>query len=171
MPRELERRAVLLSASTNKKAIVQRFDRETLYGYLNLGSYQQPNGVELLNQSGNLLLIPYEDLKSVTLVREFEAPDPNERKIFTTRPKHAGLWIRMRFRDNEELDGLLANNLLLLEPYGFTFTPPDPTSNSQKVFVPKQALTEFHVLAVVGSPQRRPKPKAPPKDQLGLFEA
>lgn len=160
-----------LSASTNKKAMVQRFDRESLYGYLNLATYLQPKGIELLNQSGNLLMLPYEDIKSVSLVRDFEGPDPSEKRLFTTRPKHAGLWVRMRFRDNEELDGLLANNLLLLDPYGFTFTPPDPSSNAQKVFVPRQALAEFHVLAVVGSPQRRSKPKPASKDQLGLFES
>jgi hypothetical protein len=162
-----------LSASTNKKALIQRFDRESLYGYLNLSTYLQPKGVELLNLSGTLLSIPYEEIKSVTLVRDFEAPNPNEKKTFTTRPKSAGLWVRMRFRDNEQMDGLLPNNLLQNEAYGFSFTPPDPSSNSQRVFVPKQALSEFLVLAVVGSPQykpQKPKSKPAPKDQMGLFE-
>ena len=31
----------------------------------------------------------------------------------------------MKFRDQELMDGILANNLLQLEPYGFTVTPPD----------------------------------------------
>lgn len=160
-----------MSVSTNKKALIQRFDRENLYGYLNLATYLQPKGIELLSLAGNLLFVPYDDVKCVSLVREFEAPDPAEKKLFANRPKHSGLWVRMRFRDNEELDGLLPNNLLLLEPYGFTFTPPDPSSNSQKVFVPKQALAEFHVLAVIGSP-RLPKHKGKPasKEQMGLFE-
>lgn len=153
--------------------MIQRFDRETLYGYLNPASCLQPRGVELLSQEGSLLFLPYDDIKLVAWVREFAAPDPAERRLFTTRPKHPGLWVRMRFRDNEERDGLLANNLLLLDPYGFHFTPPDAAANAQKIFVPRQALTEFHVLAVVGSPQVRAakaKAKAPSRDQLGLFE-
>ncbi|MCZ2156472.1 MAG: hypothetical protein LC114_21640 [Bryobacterales bacterium] len=158
--------------STNKKALIQRFDRETLYGYLNPGAFLQPGGVELLNLSGNLLLAPYSEIRMVSFVREFEAPDPGERRLFTTRPKAPGLWVRMRFRDNEQMDGLLANNLLLLDPYGFSVTPPDASSNSQRIFVPKQALKEFQVLAVVGSPRRRMQPakgKAA-KEQMGLFE-
>jgi hypothetical protein len=162
-----------VSSSTNKKAFIQRFDRENLFGYLNLATYLQPRGVELLNLAGNLLMIPYEEVKSVALVRDFVDPDPDERKLFATRPKSPGLWVRMRFRDNEQMDGLLANNLLQLEPYGFSFTPPDPSSNNQRIFVPKQALLDFHVLAVVGSLQRRDqraRPKPVAKDQLGLFE-
>ncbi|MCC6366448.1 MAG: hypothetical protein IT165_23255 [Bryobacterales bacterium] len=162
-----------MSVSTNKKAIIQRFDRETLYGYLNPGTFLQATGVELLNLSGNLLLAPYSEIRMVSFVREFEAPDPGERRLFTTRPKTPGLWVRMRFRDNEQMDGLLANNLLLLDPYGFSVTPPDPSSNSQRIFVPKQALKEFQVLAVVGSPQRRmapPRVKPAAKEQMGLFE-
>lgn len=148
--------------------MIQRFDRETLYGYLNLSAYLQPKGVELLNQSGILLLVPYEEIKSVSLVRAFEAPDPNEKKVFTTRPKTPGLWVRMRFRDDDHMDGLLPNDLLGQEPYGFSVTPPSASSNSQRIFVPRQALRDLQVIAVVGSQTR--KPKETPREQMGLFE-
>ncbi|HUQ94727.1 MAG TPA: hypothetical protein VM120_23805 [Bryobacteraceae bacterium] len=136
------------------------------------GSFLQPKGTELLSLSGNLLLVPYEEIKIVSFVRDFVAPDPTEKRLYTTRPKSPGLWVRMRFRDNDRMDGLLANNLLLMESYGFSFTPPDPSSNSQRVFVPRQALLEFQVLAVIGSAQgREQKAKSKVvKDQLGLFE-
>jgi len=161
-----------VAASTSKKALIQRFERENLYGYLNLATYLQPDGVEILNPSGSILRIPYEEIKTVCLVREFEAPEANEKRVFTTRPKSQGLWVRMRFRDNELMEGLMANNLLAIEPYGLSFTPPDPSSNIQRVFVPKQAVTGFQVLAVVGSPQRAGKLKTKPvaKEQMGLFE-
>lgn len=162
-----------MSVSTNKKALIQRFERDNLYGYLNLSTYLQPNGVELLNPSGTLLVVPYSEIKTVCLVREFEAPDPDEKRLFSTRPKTHGLWVRMYFRDNDQMEGLMANNLLSVEPQGFSFTPPDPSSNIQRVFVPRQALTGFQVLAVVGSPQRtkhKAKEKLVPKEQMGLFE-
>jgi hypothetical protein len=77
----------------------------------------------------------------------------------------------MRFRDNDEMDGLLPNNLLN-DVYGFQFTPPDPSSNVQKLFVPRQALAGIEVLAVVGSKVKaaKPKPKPEPQGQISLFE-
>ena len=81
-----------------------------------------------------------------------------------------GLWVRLRFRDGDAMDGLLANNLLQLENQGFTIIPPDPGFQNQRVFVPKAALTEVQVLGVVGSPLRRRKAKPEAKEQIGLFE-
>jgi hypothetical protein len=132
-----------VSSSTNKKAIVQRFDRENLYGYLNLTTYLQPRGVELLNLAGTLLLIPYEEIKAVCFVKEFEAPNPNDRRLFSNRPKSNGLWVRMRFRDSDQMDGLLANNLVLTEPYGFSLTPPDPSSNTQRITFRRRVCAVF----------------------------
>ena len=76
----------------------------------------------------------------------------------------------MTFRDDEVMEGILANNLLQLDPYGFTIVPPDPYSNNQRIFLPKAALKELQVLGVVGSPLKRRKPKPEPKEQIGLFE-
>ena len=157
-----------MSSSTSKKTIIQRFDRENLQGYLSLSAYLQLSGVEILTQAGNLLLVPYSEIKTVSLVRDFAPPDPAERKLFATRPKTPGLWVRFRFRDNDVMDGLLANDLLRLETYGFSITPPDASSNTQRIFVPKAALSEIRVLAVVGSQPRTPK--EPSKDQISLFE-
>jgi hypothetical protein len=110
-------------------------------------------------------------LKSVQFVKDFEPPDPaGERKVFSTRPKMDGLWVRVKFRDGEVMDGILANNLLLIESQGFTVVPPDPYSNNQRLFLPRAALSELQVLGVVGSPLRRRKPKPVPKEQIGLFD-
>jgi hypothetical protein len=104
-------------------------------------------------------------------VKDFEPPDPSaERKTFGTRPKMDGLWVRLKFRDGEVMDGILANNLLAIEAHGFTVVPPDPYSNNQRLFLPRAALTELQVLGVVGSPLRRPKAKPVPKEQIGLFD-
>jgi hypothetical protein len=81
-----------------------------------------------------------------------------------------GLWVRMRFRDGEIMDGILSNNLLQIEPYGFTFIPPEPYSNNQRIFSPREALSELHVLGVVGSPLTRRRRKEVPQEQISLFE-
>jgi hypothetical protein len=81
-----------------------------------------------------------------------------------------GLWIRMRFRDGDAMDGMLANNLLLFDSFGFSVVPPDPGFQNQRVFVPRAALTGIQVLGVVGSPLRMKKPKPVPKEQLSMFD-
>jgi len=161
-----------MGASTSKKVIIRRFDREPLSGFVNPQSYLQAGGLEVLSATGVLTIVSYEEVKVVYFVRDFDAEEPQgERRVFSSRPKMSGLWVRMRFRDGEVMDGLVSNNLLQMEPQGFTFVPPSPSSNSQKVFVPRAALSEFHVLGVVGSPLRprkgRPKGAA---EQIGLFD-
>jgi hypothetical protein len=160
-----------LAGSTSKKVRISRFDREPLLGYVNSLTYLRPGGVELLTPDGNYSVVPYDEVKAVQFVKDFEPPDPaSERKVFSTRPKMDGLWVRVKFRDGEVMDGILANNLLLMESQGFTVVPPDPYSNNQRLFLPRAALIELQVLGVVGSPLRRRKPKPVPKEQIGLFD-
>jgi len=160
-----------LAGSTTKKVLIRRFDREPLTGFVNAQSYLQPEGIELLTPSGTLSVVPYSDIKVVCFVKDFDTPEPEqERKVFNTRPKTDGLWVRMELRDGEVLDGILSNNLLQLAPEGFTVTPPDAYSNNQRLFVPRAALAQFNVLGVVGSPLTRRKAKPAPQGQIGLFE-
>jgi hypothetical protein len=160
-----------LAASTAKKVVIRRFDREPLTGFVNAQTYLQPQGVELLTPGGACIVAPYSEIKVVCFVRDFGSVEPTqEKKVFNTRPKTDGLWVRMQLRDGEVLDGILSNNLLQLTPEGFTVTPPDAYSNNQKLFVPRAALSQLNVLGVVGSPLTRRKPKPAPEGQIGLFE-
>ena len=142
-----------MASSTTKKVVVRRFDRESISGFVNPFSYLQATSIELLKQDGALTVLPYEEVKSVNFVKDFEA-DAEPSRIFMTRPKLEGLWVRMMFRDGEVLDGILPNNLLSWDIAGFTVTPPEPDSNNQRVFVPRSALKNIQVLGVVGSPLR-----------------
>ena len=160
-----------MPGSTSKRVIVERFDRESLKGFVNLASWLQDAGIELLSPEGNVAAVPYQEIKAVCFVKDFEGtPWQRERKIFTTRPKTEGLWVRMLFRDGDFLDGVLANDLLHLEPQGFSVVPPDPSANNQRIFVPRAALRDLKVLGVIGSPLRRRKRVPPSEDQIKLFE-
>jgi hypothetical protein len=76
----------------------------------------------------------------------------------------------MRFRDNEVMEGLMPNDLTHLGPDGYLVTPPDTRSNTQRIFVPRSALTEMLVLAVIGGQQaRRRGLAAADTRQPGLF--
>lgn len=159
-----------MAGSTTKKAVLRRFDREPLAGYVNPISFLQAEGIELLSAHGNVATIPYDEVKTVSFVREFDTLDAGERRVFNTRPKMEGLWMSFQFRDGEVMEGVMPNNLLPVEPHGFTIIPPDPYSNQQRVFIPRRALRSVEVLGVVGSPLKKRKPKAPAKEQIGLFD-
>jgi hypothetical protein len=160
-----------LAGSTNKKVLVSRFDREPLSGFVNPQNYLLQDGLELLSQDGAVTIVPYSDVKLVCFVRDFQQGEPRkELRLFTTRPKMEGLWIRMRFRDGDAMDGLLSNNLLQLETYGFSVIPPDPGFQNQRVFIPRAAVTEVQVMGVIGSPLRIRKTKPTPKEQIDLFD-
>ena len=159
-----------MSPSTTKKVLVRRFDREPVNGFASPQHYLQPTGIEILKVDGSMLLLPYREIKCVAFVRDFPSADtPEERKVFHTRPKMEGLWVRMLFRDSDLMEGILPNNLLQIDPYGFSFVPPDPFSNNQRIFVPREALRDIHVLGVVGGRAGKAK-KAEAKDQIKLFE-
>ena len=157
--------------TTNKKVFVTRFERESVPGFVQTPGGFTEASVELLTPAGNLLQLPYQEVKAVCFVRDFESGDTwREHRSFTSRPKTAGLWVRLVFRDGDTAEGILANNLLLTEPNGYYVIPPDPTFQNQRMFVPRAALREVQVLGVIGSrPRRVPKPVTGESDQLTMF--
>lgn len=162
-----------LAGSTSKKVFVSRFDREPVAGFVNPQGYLQEDGVEVMSLEGNRLVVPFADVKLVCFVRDFERGETwRMNRAFTSRPKSMGLWIRLRFRDGDSLEGLIPNNLMLLDPLGFTLVPPDPTFQNQRMFVPKAGLSQVQVLGVIGSPLRiqKGKPKPPPEGRLEMFD-
>jgi len=160
----------LLTSSTKKKALIRRFERETLAGYVSSVTFLEPGGVDLLSADGLVTRVPYEEIKTVDFVREFDVPKDEERQVFQTRPKMAGLWVSFHFRDGEIMEGILPNNLLQIEHQGFVVVPPDPYGNRQRVLVPRAALRSVEVLGVVGSPLKKRKAKPAPEGQIGLFD-
>lgn len=159
-----------MAASTTKKALIRRFDREPLQAFVNPRDYLQPNGIETLSPAGAVVFIGYYDLKNVCFVKEFDAP-AEPAKQFQTRPKMDGLWVRMKYRDGDVMDGILPNNLLQWDRYGYSVIPPEPYSNNQRIFVPREALTDIQVLGVVGSPLTKGTRRKPAVDgQPTLFD-
>ena len=151
--------------------VIERFGREPLKGFVNPQTWLLPEGVEIISTNGTVIVAPYDEIKTVCFVKDLESRSSGpERRIFTTRPKSEGLWVRMLFRDGDFLDGVAPNNLLQFEPYGFTVVPPDASANHQRVFAPRAALADLKVLGVIGSPLRRRKRVPPSKDQIKLFE-
>ena len=92
-----------------KKIVIRRFEREALQGFVNPQAYLRAEGLEVLSPSGAVLVVPYDDVKAAYFVRDFDAGEPSaEHRLFLTRPKTNGVWVRMKFRDGEVMDGLIA---------------------------------------------------------------
>lgn len=159
--------------ATNKKVIVARFDREPVPGFLQAPEGFTADAVELLSPSGSLVRVPYSEVKAVCFVRDFEdgaqwAPH----RAYGARPKIPGLWVRLTFQDGDTSEGMLPNNLVLVEPPGFHIVLPEASFAGQRFFIPKEALRELVVLGVVGSSvKRRPAEKRTTvdKDQMEMF--
>jgi Family of unknown function (DUF6982) len=146
------------TASTHKKVAVFLLDGGFEPGYLNPAALDSANAVELLTPGGELRSIPPQRVKAICFVREFTGPFEPERKTFLSRPKLDGLWVRLRFRDEDEMEGVVPNDLLAMLGSGVQLTPPDLHGNVVRMFIPRTALLEMKVLGVVGV-ARRPQPK------------
>jgi hypothetical protein len=154
--------------STHKKVIVRKMDRDSLTGYVAGANFVNDGKLELLTQSGKVIFIDLRDVKGVYFVRDFADGEDVGRKTFTTRPRSEGLWVRIEFTDNDMLEGLMPNDLALLTGDGYLIIPPDTRSNTQRIFVPRSALTSLTVLAVIGGGIQRRREKD--ARQVPMFE-
>src|SRR3954468_2615320 len=155
-------------ASTHKKVVVRKFDRDSLNGFVASNNFVSEGKLQILNTAGNVVLIELREVKGVYFVREFGDSESLTRKTFTTRPRTEGLWVRLRFKDSEVLEGLMPADLTQSTPEGFLVNPPDQRSNTQRIFVPRTALESLTVLAVIGATRR--KRAAQDQRQVPMFE-
>lgn len=144
------------STSTHKKVVVLLLDGSSQKGYLNPTHLGRSSEVDLLSVSGERRAVALDRVKSIHFVREFTESFELERKTFLSRPKLDGLWVRLRFRDEDSLEGIVPNNLLDFLDAGIQITPPDLHGNTIRMFVPRSALIEMKVLGVVGVARRVP---------------
>ena len=161
-------------ASAQKKVIVRRFLGDGLPGYLPQGSFVRQGAIDLLDLHGRISPLPLTDVKYVAYVRDFNlgdnaSPERLSRRTFLARPRSEGLWIRITFRNPPSaasdlrspdlLEGLASTDISLLDELladvGVHLTPPDVRSNTQRLFVPRSAIAELQILAVVTSPSKK----------------
>ena len=143
-------------------------DKKPFRGYLNPARLGQSDPIDVLTPDGEHQPIPLSKVRSIYFVREFSDDYEPERKAFLSRPKLDGLWVRLRFLDGEMLEGVVPNDLLSLLDNGLQITPPDLNSTTDRIFIPRSALTEVTVLGVVGIARRKPA-TPPPAAQPRLF--
>jgi hypothetical protein len=162
-------------ASARKPVIVRKFSRDWCAGYAGATFSQDTAELEILDLTGKVLRIGWSQVKWVCYVRDLpsgEQPNPERllHKRFSTRPRTAGVWLRMTLTDGEELEGLAANDLSLVEGTGLLLTPPDTRSNTQRIFVPRLAIQNLEVVGLIGAGGRkRPGIPSQKAEQPDLF--
>src|SRR5262249_47553388 len=82
--------------------------------------------LDLLTQEGEHQEVPLPKVRAVYFVRDLQEGFAPERKAFLSRPKLDGLWVRVRFRDEVVLEGVIPNDLLAFLDNGLHLTPPPP---------------------------------------------
>jgi hypothetical protein len=136
-----------------------------LRGYLNPAKLGEAETINVLTPDGEHRCFAIKDVRSIYFVREFTDNFESERKVFLSRPKLEGLWVRLKFRDDDYIEGVVPNDLLSLLDRGVQITPPDLHGATLRIFIPRTALSEMTVLGVVGIARRKPVTTVQP----GLF--
>jgi hypothetical protein len=75
----------------------------------------------------------------------------------------------MTLADGDELEGLAANDRSLIEGTGLLLTPPDTRSNTQRIYVPRQAIQTLAVVSLIGAARKRTSAAPLASDQPQLF--
>lgn len=163
-------------SSSRKKVIVRRFSGDALPGYLPHADFVRQNSIDLLDLSGRIIPLSLSDIKLVSFVRDFNLsdtvnPERLTRRAFLARPRTEGLWLRLTFRSGDLLEGLAPTDLTLMDALvqdaGLFLVPPDTRSNTQRIYVPRTAISELQLLAVITTPSRRqPLPGKSAKENL-----
>lgn len=136
--------------------VVRLLDHQDIRGYLNPSQLGQADPIELLTVEGSREVLEMNQIKCIYFVREFAENFEPERKAFLSRPKLDGLWVRLRFRDDDTIEGIVPNNLLELLDRGVQITPPDLHGECLRMFIPRTALLEMTALGLVGVARRKP---------------
>lgn len=164
--------------SARKPVIVRKFSREWYAGYAGAVFGQDSPALEVLDLHGKVLTVAWETVKWVCYVRDFSSssdtanPERLLQKRFAVRPRTAGLWLRMTLNDGDELEGIASNDRSLVSGAGLLLTPPDTRSNTQRIYVPRQAIQSLEVVSLIGvaGRKRRHEP-GPGEPQPELFPA
>ncbi|QNI35538.1 DUF6982 domain-containing protein [Edaphobacter albus] len=181
-------------SSAHKKVIVRRLHGDTLAGYLPLSGFVrfrasgEDRVIDLLDLSGRVTQVALQDIKHICYVRDFNlndpvAPERLTRKTFLARPRTEGLWLRLTFRGQpsptselEQFEGLAPLDLSLMDDIlhdaGLFLLPPDVRSNTQRIYIPRSAISELQLLAVITTPSRKkplPGSSSIPSLQEDLF--
>jgi hypothetical protein len=157
--------------STHKKVAVRHRQLGLVPGYIDpdrLPWLRNGTALELLRPEGQAQPLAPGDVHAIYFVDDFARcaelrtlPMPGR-----AAARLPGVWVRVRWRGQPSLEGLLATNLLQLKR-GIELTPLRMDCAWQRVYIPFDAVEELSVVDVVRPPRRRRSASG----QIDLFAA
>ncbi len=167
-------------SASRKKVVVRLLNGQLHHGYLPASSLLTGDELELLLPDGRVASIAAVEVKHIAYVRDFnldDADDPERMgpRTLSTKPRGSGLWVRVHFVGGDVLEGLVHAGLSLMDGLlldrGVFLNITNKHSNTQRVFVPRSAMSDFQVLGAAGTLPRGGRPAEPtPTSQGGLFD-
>jgi len=104
-----------------------------------LGLNPLPDQVEIRLLDGGTATVDLGRAKAVFFVNAFAGqPHYNELRFFKNEPEVPGLWVRVRFADQEVMEGLVPNALGAAHACRYLSEPADPKSNNRMVYASKK---------------------------------
>ena len=166
------RATIQAMGSARKPVIVRKFSREWYAGYAGAVFGQDSPALEILDLSGKVLTIGWEAVKWVCYVRDFSSSrdhgqpgTPPAEKVYRTasgcRAMAAHDLDRRRRTGRARVQRPVAG-----DGAGLLVTPPDTRSNTQRIYVPRQAIQTLEVVSLIGASGRKRRLEA---DQPELF--
>lgn len=153
-------------ASSSKKVILRTRAGVLRPGYLPVSGFLEAEAgdsvVPLLDLEGRVTPILLTDVLWIAYVRDFNLTDQEDperliRRTFLARPRSEGLWVRMTVA-GEILEGLAPIDISLadglLDDKGIFIVPPDTRSNTQRLYLPRTAISQLQVVAVITTPSK-----------------
>lgn len=135
--------------SSRPKIIARTKLGDRFKGYLQDGRPLMRGVLSMQNPDGRDLPLDLDQLKGIFFVRDYQGnKEYLENKSFSGDPERKGLRVRIRFEDNESMEGVVENSVEILQATGFFFWPADPKANNELIFVVKSSLIGFRVLGV-----------------------
>ncbi len=113
-------------------------------------------GLPITAEGGSEKWFPVQEVKAVFFVKSFEGKSHEDLRFHDHFPHVECLWVRITFKDEEVMEGLIQNHSEFVLKTGFFFFPSDPEGNNWLVYVLKDQVKEFHVLGLRAAPRNLP---------------
>jgi hypothetical protein len=91
--------------------------------------------------------VPLEEVKALFFAQSAAGNSlHSELHFHAYAPIADGIWMRVKFKDGEVMEGIVCNSIHYLVEPGFFLRPSDPDSNNKLIYVVKSQLVEHQVL-------------------------
>ena len=146
----------------DRESVVIRCTSRVIKGYLESprwtsadsalgGNSESPGDIFHIrhHETNSIEGVPAQEVKAIFFVHDLAGqPEHLSLQFHTDEEIVPGIWVHVKFRDGEVIEGIVDNSINYLIDSGFFLRPTDPGSNNRLVYVMKHWLVDHHVLGL-----------------------